>query len=607
MSDKEWGHSGNSIQHHFKYYLAGSTALITLLAYLPSLRNEFVNWDDDLYIINNTFIRLLDIDLFRRAFWGFYASNWHPLTWLSHAVDYAIWGLNPAGHHLSNIILHAINTFLVVLLVVKLLASRQAGKPTSPQDVRFSLIAAVTTGLLFGIHPIHVESVAWVAERKDLLCALFFLLSIIMYTRYLTFPSTSYFKREWQKRRLYLLSLLFCALALLSKPMAVTLPFVLLIVDWHPFGRIRSLKALRSVFYEKLPFIALSLGSSILTVLAQGETGAIQSARFAPLSTRLLVSTKSLAAYLWKILLPLDLVPFNPYPQNVSFLSSEYLAAAAVVAGITAICIVMAKKNRKLCLSAWGYYVLTLVPVLGIVQVGSQSMADRYTYLPSLGPFLIAGAAVAWVSGKANTLTRRGKIIHIVGGSVIILVFVSLSYLTNKQIGIWRNSIDLWNAAIKNESATDPYVYYGRGGAFAKLGLHNRAITDYSRAIALSRSYYARERIHFVYFNRGMTYMRMGQIDKAISDFSRAIAFNPSYYKAYDNRGIAYYSNGQYDRAMEDFNRAILSNQNDAVAYLNRGVLYLSIGNRDTALSDFRKACDLGNQDACARAARFTD
>src|SRR5512144_1307441 len=222
-----------------KCLMAVSLAMVTLFVYLPALRNEFVGvWDDNIYIVENPHIRSLDAAFFHWAFLDFYASNWHPLTWISLAADYALWGPNPLGYHLTNIILHAFNTLAVVLLVIKLLQTakeRQTGPdlPSFPGE-RTILLAAGVTGLLFGLHPLHVESVAWVSERKDLLCALFYLLSIITYASYVS--NKTY--------KTYILTLVFFVLALMSKPMAVTLPVVLLLLDWYPLNRIASFRAL---------------------------------------------------------------------------------------------------------------------------------------------------------------------------------------------------------------------------------------------------------------------------------------------------------------------------------------------------------------------------
>jgi hypothetical protein len=440
---------------NIKYYLAGFVALVTFLIYLTALRNDFINWDDGPYVYENPHIRSLNAAFFKWAFFDFYESNWHPLTWLSHAVDYAVWGLNPLGHHLTNIILHAINTFAVVFLVTALLDAWRKRSPkgerTSFLNERAILIAAGTTGLLFGLHPVHVESVAWVAERKDLLCALFFLLSIIAYTKYASGADKEPVNSNRAPRffnKNYLTALGLFILALLSKPMAVSLPVVLLVLDWFPFNRIRSGRALWAACAEKLPFIALSLVSSIITVLAQKAGGALSSIESIPVSIRLIVAVKALIAYLWKMLLPLDLIPFYPYPKSASLLSMEYFLPLAIVLAVTAACIMTAKK-RGLLLSTWSYYIVTLVPVLGIVQVGGQEMADRYTYLPGLGPFLAAGMGAAWIWEKGRALARWNLFVTRISLVMAALAIGFLSYTTVKQISIWKNGFVLWNYEIE--------------------------------------------------------------------------------------------------------------------------------------------------------------
>ena len=371
------------------------------------------------------------------------------------------------------------------------------------------LIAAATTGLLFGLHPIHVESVAWVAERKDLLCALFFLLSIMMYIRYITPPSPSYPKRGWRSRGSYFLSLAFFTLALLSKPMAVSLPFVLLVLDWYPFGRITSYKTFGTAFIGKMPFIALSLVSSILTVQAQKE--AIVPMELVPLSQRILVGVESLTGYLWKMILPVNLSPFYPYPENPSPFLLEFIVALVLVTGLTAACLIIAKKQR-LWLSAWGYYTITLIPVLGVVQVGSQSMADRYTYLPGLAPFLIMGLLIAWISQRV-ILNRPSQGLKIFCIAAAISVPLCLSYLTVKQIGVWKDSITLWNFVIEKAPDRVPFAYYNRGLVFAKMGQYRKSIEEFDRAISLHPFGYSE-----FYNNRGVSYMNESLFDKTIED-----------------------------------------------------------------------------------------
>ncbi len=618
------------MKRHSAFYLAGLISSVTFAVYLPALQNDFVNWDDRLYVVNNLHIRSFDLTLFRWAFLDYYAGNWHPLTWISHALDYALWGLNPLGHHLTNNILHTVNSFIVVMLtvtVVKIWRQRTALNeiPAFP-DERGVLIIAGVTGLLFGIHPIHVESVAWVAERKDLLCALFFLLGIMAYMGFVSHRSY----------KAYLLSLGFFVLAVLSKPMAVTLPAVLLMLDWYPLRRVQSMKSWLHALVEKLPFIMLSLISVLLTILAQRRSGAMWAIP-APLSVRTLAAARALIAYLYNMVIPLNLVPIYPYPMGISFKSIGLVLPLILVAGISVSCIIKAKKE-KLWLAAWCYYLITLLPVLGIVvQVGIQLMADRYTYLPSLGPFLIVGVGTAWLTSKIRAVRKHGMICRVFGVAATLVVLLFMTWLTVLQIGIWKNGIRLWSYVIEKEGEkvptsylnrgelfyeqggqldkalgdfdrvialtpsnlsvyVDPSYYYAaylkRASVFDKMGQLQKAIADYDSAIALHPSFEA-------YNNKGGLYGQHGMLDEAIEQFTRAIEINPNASLAYGNRAHAYSLTGQRDRALEDFDKAIALDYKYAEAYIGRGNLFLETGKRELAVSDFQKACELGNKEGC--------
>lgn len=530
------------------YYLAAAAALITFAVYSSTLHHDFINWDDDAYVFQNPYIRSFNVVFFKWAFFDFYASNWHPLTWISHGLDYAFWGLNPMGHHLTNNLLHAINTFLVVVLATRLVEAWKRNTTTHIQKVfqddRSLLITGGVTGLLFGLHPVHVESVAWVAERKDLLCALFFLLSVMAYAKY----ASSAVKETVQKNaklrffnRQYLLSLGLFILALLSKPMAVSLPFVLLILDWYPFKRIRSLKMLWPVFLEKLPFFIFSFMSSILTILAQRTGSAMKLNELVPLPGRLIVASKSLIEYLWKLILPLDLVPYYPYPRYIFILLPRFIVPIFLVIGITILCIGVARK-QKLWLSIWSYFVITLFPVIGIVQVGGQAMADRYSYLPSIGPFLGMGVVLAWISGNSSSSKKWGLPIKVFSVILALFVTVSLSYLTVRQIAIWKNSLDLWTRVIEKEPERAPVAYNNRGVYLSDTGQFDKAIADFNKAIELSPGEST------AYYCRGLAFYKTGKFDQAIADFEKTIALDPLYWEA------SYYR----DRALEKMGRRAL-------------------------------------------------
>ncbi len=619
-------------------------ATVTFLIYLPALQNDFVRWDDHEYVYENADIRSINFKFLVWIF-GFHVSNWHPLTWLSHAIDYAVWGSNPMGHHLSSIILHSANTFLLGILVVYLFLYKSPSRSAIP-DINSKLpagaaITAGVTALLFGIHPAHVESVAWIAERKDVLCAFFILLSLIFYVRYVAD----------QKRSSYLLGLIFFGLALMSKPMAVTLPAVLVVLDIYPFRRLNlsaDFKTRKKIFIEKAPFFILSLISAVLTILAQSARGAIRGFEAFPLTDRIIIAIKGVFFYLGKMIFPAGLSPYYPYPKNISFLSYEYFIPAILFLAATIFCVIAWKRGWKFFMATWAFYVITLLPVIGIIQVGEQAAADRYTYIPSIGPFLLIGLGVSSIRERLNK-----KVIVLLPA---ILIFVLLGRLTVDQIKVWKNSITLWTRVleqfpdherayanraqhyreVKDYSAEikeltiaikmnekDDY-YSNRGVAYLMLGDSRNGLKDLTRAIELNPAffpaYFNRCKADFslgeyhgavqdcskaveiepenalAYFGRGIAYRAIKEYQKAIHDFDRAIEIKPGYLEAYNERGATFGETGAVEKAIEDFSKAIEVNPRYSTAYYNRGVTYFKIGKEKEAILDFRRAAGLGNK-----------
>jgi tetratricopeptide (TPR) repeat protein len=609
------------------YYFAAFITLITIIIYLPALRNDFVGWDDNIYVYENPSIRLLNFSFFKWSFTTFRGGNWHPLTWLSHGIDYALWGLKPMGHHLTSVIIHAINTFLVTLLGIRLLEmwKERSGGSTFLNE-QGMMIAGAVAGLLFGIHPLHVESVAWVAERKDVLCGLFYLLCILTYLKHVCVVCKGGLEGKsislWFFDRFYLLSFIFFVLALMSKPMAVSLPLVLLILEWYPLQRIRSVETFRAAFVEKLPFIAFCLIASIVSLSAQKSAVTMMQSTQTPLAARALVSVKALMMYLWQMAMPFNLAPFYPYPHNISLMSFEYLLPIVLVIGITLACTIVARR-QKLWLSLWSYYVVTLLPVIGIVQVGKQAMADRYMYLPSLAPFLLVGL----VSGRLWSVQNAGLTVKRLYAAIAIALVVFVSFLTLKQIAIWKSTLDLWNYELKEESRRSPIAYNSRGLAFADKGQIDKAIEDYTvaislqpndpdayvnRGIALSKKGQIDQAIENYkvaislepdsakgYLNRGVAFSNKGLYDQGIEDFTAAISLKPDYTEAYVNRGVAFAMKGLYDRGVEDLTKALSLKPDFVGSYINRGNLYRTMGKTELATSDYRKACELGSKEGC--------
>lgn len=661
-------------KHSARYALAGAVSLLTFALYLPAVRNEFL-WDDFDYISNNEHIRSLNAPFFQWTFSEFYLGNWHPLTWISHAVDYAIWGLNPAGHHFTNIALHAVNTLLVVFLALQLMElwkERAAtGKNASFLEGPGIMIAAGAAGILFGLHPIHAQTALWVSDRKDLLCGLFFLLSLSAYAGHVrsldaeraegAAPAT------WKLTGCFVVSLAGFVCALMSKPMAVSLPVIMLVQDWHPFRRIRSWKGAAVVSAEKLPHIAITAALLLLAIRAQIAEGALKLTALIPAWARLLVTVKASIVYLGKMAAPVGLSPYYPYPELSEITVSEpQFAVPLLLLGAFSAAVAAAARRQRIWLAAWLSYLASLLPVSGIIQVGAQSMADRYAYVPSIFPLLLAGGGAAWIWTFLNSGGRRRAVLRACATAAALAVVLALAAGTRQQIRIWRNSLSLWNRVISLSPAGVPYAYINRGLAFRRQGRLDLAIRDFNSSLSVApgfpAAYYNRglaldaagdtraalsdlgkaialqpqnEKIYnsrglilkrlglldgalsdftdairlnpasgTAYLNRGLTNGEMNRLDQAVDDLSAAIAINPGSSSAYTGRGLAYKRKGELARAMRDLDAAVRLNDSNAGAYLNRGVVWEALGRLDRALSDYSRAVSLKPADFLAYANR---
>lgn len=552
--------------------LALLAGLITFVIYFPALDNGFVSWDDDVYLYKNDHIRHINVEFFRWAFGEVHASNWHPLTWLSHAIDYALWGLNPKGHHLTNNLLHAINTLLVTMLTFKLLT----GIRTSPKglfaDHKALAQVSLVTGLLFGLHPLHVESVAWISERKDLLCAFFYLLSLLAYLRHWRrLPDDSATLRN----RDYLLSLIFFALALMSKPMAISLPCVLLMIDWL-HGKGLNHKAWRKVLIFKAPFLALALVSAVVTLLAQKSGGAITTLATAPLIDRLWVAAYALVAYLQNMVWPADLQPYYVYPKSVQWFSLQYLGSAALIAAVTLAALFSIRRHRIWAVG-WGYYLVTLMPVLGIVKVGGQAMADRYTYLPSIAPFMLLGFFFVWLIDRLFSRSKRENVQIISFFVLTSLLAVVLTGLTQKQIRIWRNGETLWNYQI-GYSDQVPLAYKQLGIALFEREEYEEAAKMMSKALSLSPL------DPLLLSNLGICYLELGDLDKAAQAVGNALRIEQDNLFALNTLGEIHLARKEYPQASQAFFRAMQLEPNKPLRLFNLAVSF-------DKLNDASQAC----------------
>jgi len=387
----------------------------------------------------------------------------------------------------------------------------------------------------------------------------------------------------------YIAALGFFVLALLSKPMAVTLPVVLLILDWRPVGRISSLRTFLHALMEKIPFAALSLASSIVTIMAQKSGNALAAFNALPLPVRTTVASRSVIDYLARMVVPLDLLPFYAYPRaaDISLFQPFYLSAVLILIALSTLCVVVGRKMAALG-PAWVYYVITLIPVLGIMQVGSQASADRYTYLPGLGPFFLAGLGVAWTVWKTDAVigpgTRTGMRLFL--GALAAASLIAITVLASRQLDIWRNSVILWTYTVEKEpDAAFPRVM--RAVAFKSAGQIERAIGDYTAAISLAPQGF------IAYYNLGNIYYQTGRIDDAIEQYQRALTLKPDYAEGHNNLAAAFEEKGWLDRAIEQYRIVVGLKPDYAEGHYNLGLAYGEKGSLESAETQLRAAVAL--------------
>jgi tetratricopeptide (TPR) repeat protein len=585
----EWSEVTNSDSSARRKLLIGLTlALATVALFSPAVSHQFLGYDDQDYVTDNPHVRAgLTWSSIVWAFKSFYASNWHPLTWLSHMLDCQIYGLKPAGHHLTNVLLHAANAVLLFLALTRLTSS---------------LWRSAAVAALFAWHPLHVESVAWVAERKDLLCAFFWMLTLWSYARYVEEsrvpgPEKKVLGSRW---RFYCLTLLFFAMALMSKPMAVTLPLVLLLLDYWPLQRSTESNAqspdpsgqrrrwnarfCRALLLEKSPFIALSVVACILTIEAQGREHAIASTGGLPVSERVSHAIVSYGHYLWATVAPYALAVHYPHPRTTPTL--ELVAALLVLVGISLLAIRLAA-SRPYLLVGWLWFLGTLVPVIGLVQVGEQAWADRYTYLPLVGIFMVFVWCVGdWMEGQTalskvadKALSLRARLVAVVSA----LVGLAMAFQTVRQLGYWKDTQTLFaHAAAVTGKNTRALTMLGR--ALAADGKLDEAKRLYTEALSYTPD---DPETHFCL---GKVMDQQGNLDGAIAEFSQALQSAQFREPAHVCIGIALAKEKKYNEAVAHYQEALRLNPESAAAEHNFAHLLRNEGRFDEAVAHYTAA-----------------
>ncbi len=539
---------------------AGAAAF---LVYIPSFGNGFVTWDDTTYIVGNEHIRSMDWGFFRWAFTSTVSSNYHPLTMISLALEYSGFGLNAKGYHIGNAAWHAVDTALLFILVARLL-----GRAKNALSTHRAITAALIAALLFAVHPLHVESVVWISERKDVLSTFFFFLSLLFYLRY---------TKNGHNKKFYGLTLFTFCLALLSKPMAVTLPLVLLIVDYYPLER--DDKGWGTLFIEKIPFFALSLASAVVTLITQKEGGSIQTLGDYSNMDRVVTPIRAYAFYLYKLILPTGLSPIYPLPLNAGFFTILTLVSLSALIIITVFVIIAARRGERLYLALWAFYLITLLPVIGIIKVGGQAAADRYAYIPTVGFLILAGLFVTSFQGKG-----RGPASRYIAFSITGAILIAFSFQTVAQTGVWKDSLTFWSYIIKSYPERIPIAYYKRGVEYAKAGVFRLAEGDFTDAIRLQ------EGKSFPYYSRAKVRASQGNLTGAISDLTELLAIDSGYTKVYFERGLLYERTGQYELAVNDIEKALRLQPDLTRSYAILARLYGRLGKPELEKKNREKA-----------------
>lgn len=537
-----------------------------------AIHHDFINYDDNVYVYENPHVvEGFTAESIQWAFTESYAANWHPVTWLSHMLDCQLFGLNPTGHHLTSVVLHAVNAALMFAVMLALTGRRWPS----------ALVAA-----LFALHPLRVESVAWVAERKDLLCATFGLLAIWAYA--------AYARRGGIGR--YLLVFAAMALSLMSKPMLVTLPFVLLLLDYWPLGRLSMTGrgGRLGTILEKLPLLALSAIACIITYLTQKSDGAMDAADAVPMPVHLANAVVSYVRYLGNAFWPTKLSVYYTHPNlpgGMPWTAWQIIGAAALLIALTAVA--WRYRRHGYPLVGWLWFLGTLVPVIGVIKVGDMAMADRFTYIPLTGIAIIIAFAIT--DSRLSKIGLGGRL-----REISIVTLFALSILTTTQLAHWRNSITLYQHALA-VSPSAPLLHSNLGMALKQAGRVDEGIRHYRQAIHHDPDY------QLAHHNLANALLVTGQIDEAIAHYQKAIARDGDYMPSHVGLAIAYEASHRYEASAAAYRRALKLEGNHGAVHIALAVVLTKAGRYDESLDHMQRAIDLNPHHAKAAEALALD
>ena len=566
------------------YLVPGLVALVTFIVFSPALRNGFVNWDDFETIVENENFRGFTWSHWRWMFTTFHLGHYQPLSWLTFALDYLFWGLNPFGYHLTNILLHAANGVLFYFVTLRLL-----GVAAPSSDAVVVKLAAGFSALFFALHPLRVESVAWVTERRDVLSGFFLLLTVLSYLKAVVPAMNPSRERSWM-----ILSVMFYALSLLSKASGMTLPLVLLVLDVYPLrrlgggaGRWFGVDA-RRVWLEKLPFFIAALAAGTVALAAQQKAGALVTTETHDLAGRIAQGLYGVTFYIVKTLQPTDLAPLYEIPPELHLFHWRVIFAAMVFL-LFSLGFFVARHRWPAALTGWVAYLLLLVPVLGVAQAGLQLVADRYSYLSCMvWAILFAALLVRLWRASTDGVSRPGVAALFI--TIPLFVLFGLSTLTWRQTEIWRDSETLWNHALAASPSSMAHFHVGRftaqRGDLAEAEKYLRRAVEINPTNDVMQS------------NLALVLARQGNLTEATDHFRRALEINPKDPATLNNMGITLAQQGKPDEAIEHFRRSLEIKPNDASGHTNMANLLLERGDVEGAVKHFRIAIEIDPADA---------
>lgn len=554
------------IERQGRWLVPLGLALVTIAAFLPTFENGFVSWDDPRTLVNNPYYRGLGWTQLHWMFTSFLMGHYIPLTWMTFGLDYLLWGINPAGYHFTSLLLHVVNAVLFYFVARRLLWARTSGAADQGPAVK---LGGAVAALLFAIHPLRVESVAWATERRDILCGLFFLLAVLAYLRAVETRDAARAGRWW------VASLGAFTAALLSKQAAMPLPAVLLLLDFYPLQRVWSV-SWRRLLLEKVPYTVLGGAGAIVAVITVAKSGAL--APGDAFATRMVMTGYGLIFYPWKFLWPVGLSPLYPLPRQADLVSWPFLFPA-VVSVILTVGLVAARRRCPGILAAWVYSAVMVLPVSGLlVRAGPQLVADRYTYLSGLSLALLGGGAFRhWWLARSRPV-RTGRQVALVTGLLMLITGV-LATLTWTQVRAWADTETLWAHAVS--IAPSSIAHFSLGLFLEDRNRSEEAVEHYRRALALDPG------LAEAHGRLGLALAQQGQIREAVFHLREDVYMEPGSSRAHKNLGTVLARQGELVEATEHLGQAVQIDPTDAAAHNDLGNALLLQGRLGEAMQHY--------------------